>query len=409
MDNNLLTMLNDRQWLIEPNAFMKLKSELELAAAGVLSAAVATSHNRYTIDGSTAIVHVVGYLMQSVPSWMRKYGIEATGYDSLMAELTAIANDPEIKDVEIDFNTPGGEVSGQSLVANAIAELNQVKPVKAVITGMCCSAGYWLASQCGHISADENATVGSIGVYCVIPDYSKMAEDAGIKVNLIASGKYKGVGVAGVPVTDEQLDDLKRNIDTLADNFILAVSRGRDRPKSEIMNLADGRCWIGQEAVSVGLVDEIFKRTIIQKQDTFLGVLTMANEPIDVQAIAEKAKADERERMNTLKAAFPNDAEYAAKCFDNGLTVEAAKAAYCDILAGKLEALQKETDELKAKLAKADELPAPVASSADDKTGDDFMTVARALAKEKKITLTDAMKRVAKAEPELHAAFLKTK
>ena len=409
MDKNLLTMLNDRQWLIEPNAYMKLKSELELAAAGVLSAAVTTSHNSYTVDGSTAIVHVVGYLMQSAPAWMRKYGIQVTGYDSLMAELTAIANDPEVKDVEIDFNTPGGEVSGQSLVANAIAELNQVKPVKAVITGMCCSAGYWLASQCGHISADENATVGSIGVYCVIPDYSKMAESEGIKVNLVSSGKYKGVGVAGVPVTDEQLDDLKRNIDTLADNFILAVSRGRDRPKSEIMNLADGRCWIGQEAVSVGLVDEIYKRKITKEITPFNGVTAMAEIQVDVQAIADKAKADERERLNTLKAAFPNDSDYAAKCFDDGLTVEAAKAAYCDILAGKVEALQKETDELKAKLAKADELPEPVASSADDKTGDDFMTVAKALAKEKGITLTDAMKRVAKAEPELHAAFLKTK
>ena len=135
----------------------------------------------------------------------------------------------------------------------------------------------------------------------------------------------------------------------------------------------------------------------------------MAEIQVDVQAIADKAKADERERLNTLKAAFPNDSDYAAKCFDDGLTVEAAKAAYCDILAGKVEALQKETDELKAKLAKADELPEPVASSADDKTGDDFMTVAKALAKEKGITLTDAMKRVAKAEPELHAAFLKTK
>ena len=135
----------------------------------------------------------------------------------------------------------------------------------------------------------------------------------------------------------------------------------------------------------------------------------MAEIQVDVQAIADKAKADERERLNTLKAAFPNDSDYVAKCFDDGLTVEAAKAAYCDILAGKVEALQKETDELKAKLAKADELPEPVASSADDKTGDDFMTVAKALAKEKGITLTDAMKRVAKAEPELHAAFLKTK
>jgi signal peptide peptidase SppA len=397
-------------WLMEPQALSAFAEKARMTQAKDYGAryAVSSTHKNSETDGDTATIYVNGVLMKSVPAWVNYEGIEATGYDTLNLELMMAADDPAVKRINLVFDTPGGQVAGQIDVAKAIAEINQTKPITAYISDMCCSGGYWLASQCGEIFAKPNSAIGSIGVYCTYYDMSKMAEDAGIKVLVISSGELKGMGVPGAPISEKQIADMQKYVDALGANFVDAVSVGRNKNRDEVAEWATGAIWETKESLNLGLIDGILDNSIsLTKRNS-----AMAESPIDVSAAIEKAKAEERERFTQLQAAFPDETDFVVKQFAAGASVEAAKAAYCDVVTAKLKVSE---DEKAAKAAKEKEDAAKAASGAtpvstsgtpEPESSGDFMTLAREMAEEKKIGMTAAMKQLAKEQPELHAAFI---
>lgn len=115
-----------------------------------------------------------------------------------------------------------------------------------------------MASQAkGGITAGRGAQVGSIGAYTVAMDMSKMAERAGVKVHVISSGPYKGAGVAGTSLSEDQLKEMQTRINKLADEFIADVASGRGASADAIRASADGRVYSTDEAIARGLVDRI--------------------------------------------------------------------------------------------------------------------------------------------------------
>ena len=144
------------------------------------------------------------------------------------------------------------------------------------------------------------------------------------------------------------------------------------------------------------------------EQTTEVGQETQADSILASQPTA----MDERERFTALRSAFPDDLAFASDQYQAGATVEQAKAAYADVLRQRLADSKDETSKLQTKLdsqAKAstddDGAEAVVHNEAPVSEDADFMGAARALAKEEKISLTEAMKKVAKEQPELHAAW----
>ena len=79
-------------------------------------------------------------------------------------------------------------------LANKIRDL--AKPTMAYTDSEMASAAYWIASAADKVVASPSSTVGSVGVYMVVADYSKAAEAQGIKMVVIKSGKFKGAGIA---------------------------------------------------------------------------------------------------------------------------------------------------------------------------------------------------------------------
>src|SRR5690606_31819803 len=108
--------------------------------------------------------------------------------------IRSAAADKSVSAIMLLIDSPGGSVSGTSDLADDVANAKKKKPVYAYIEDTCCSAAYWVASQCSAIYANPTAIVGSIGTYMVVADYSRMAENAGVKVHCISTGKYKGAG-----------------------------------------------------------------------------------------------------------------------------------------------------------------------------------------------------------------------
>ena len=227
---------------------LRLLAEEELAG---IKAAVNGTRQYYSVNNGVALIPIKGLLVKD-PQWM--------GETSTIAATVAVkqaAADKAVKSIMLVVDSPGGEVVGIKELANAIYQARAVKPVVAQVDGLAASAAYWAASQASRIVAHELDAVGSIGVYGLVVDDSKMYEDMGVKVHLVTTGEFKGADEVGQPVTDAQLKDRQRVVDVFFNAFVGDIMRGRSMTREAVLALADGRLWIGAENVGNRLIDGI--------------------------------------------------------------------------------------------------------------------------------------------------------
>lgn len=201
-------------------------------------------------DG-VAVIPVDGIIGKRVSALEKSSGV--VDCDDLMAMLDWAEKDEMVKGVVMDFHTPGGTVTGTPEVAKAIDRLTKSKPVIGYTDDQCCSAGYWLMSQCDAIYAAESASVGSVGVYMPFLDQSRAAEMAGLKMEVIKAGKLKGIGIPGTSLSDEQRAYLQARVDKIHSMFKKAVTSKR-QVDDEAMQ---GQDFMGIEAQHNGMVDSI--------------------------------------------------------------------------------------------------------------------------------------------------------
>lgn len=224
------------------------------------SSALRTMHgqSRMTVKGDTAFIHIKGILMQSVPWWVRAFGISATGYDEINRMCQRCLDRNDIKHVVLEMDSPGGMLEGSFETVNALKVVRKhKKSMTAKISNLCASGAYLLASQASKISAGENALIGSIGVYLVVYDSSKSAKEQGITVHVIRSGEHKGVGVAGAPISNKNLQSLQVNINDLAELMVNEIATGRNISSAMVKQWSSGEMWIASKAQSKGLVDSV--------------------------------------------------------------------------------------------------------------------------------------------------------
>ncbi len=212
---------------------------------------------RLRVAGDTAEIPITGMLMKSVPSWLRWFGFEATGYDEIVAMANKARGNDEIRKVIFRVSSPGGTISGVQDAAAAVAALAGEKQTEVFAEDIYASAALWVAAYGGQATATPITEVGSIGIYTVLYDLSEMAALAGVKVHLVSTGVHKGAGFPGTVITDEQLAAVQDVIDGLGSIFVDAVAEARSLEREAVQGIADGRVWLAAEAVDLGLIDEV--------------------------------------------------------------------------------------------------------------------------------------------------------
>lgn len=179
-----------------------------------------------TVENGVAYIVVAGTLVPSADSWDKHCGFQ--GLDEIASCVTSAASDPSVSSIVLDFDSPGGTVRGTPEAAQSIADAASKKRVVAFTSGLCCSGAYWLASQAHEILTTRTGTTGSIGVMMPFIDRSALAEKLGLKVELFKTGKFKGMGVAGTSLTDDQRSHIQERLDQIFTEFKTAVlARGR--------------------------------------------------------------------------------------------------------------------------------------------------------------------------------------
>lgn len=207
-----------------------------------------------TIDRGIATIPVRGILSRYEN--FRTFFGRGTSYERLALDLTAAAENPQVRAILLAEDTPGGEVAGAQETAALIAQIDAVKPVFSHIDGDGNSAGYWLGSQAREIAMGSTAIAGSIGVRAVFEDFSKFDAKFGIETITIVSSQSPHKEVD--PATDDGRARIQVLLDQLAGVFVADVARGRGVSEEVVLrDFGRGDVMVGAAAVTAGLADRV--------------------------------------------------------------------------------------------------------------------------------------------------------
>jgi len=239
-------------WAIDPMWMQAAVAHVLANPARAMDARHTESGAQYdTLPGGVAVISVLG-AMQKGDS---KFG--GTSTIRTRRAVRAAANDKHVGAILLRMDTPGGHVAGTAELAEEVARATTIKPTETFAEDLLASAGYWVGSQSAYITANRAARIGSIGVLTRLIDTSDKMEREGVKVIPIASGPMKAAGMPGTPVTDGIIAEVQALVDDAADQFIEAVSAGRNITIGNMAALANGSVFTAPKALDNMLIDEI--------------------------------------------------------------------------------------------------------------------------------------------------------
>jgi signal peptide peptidase SppA len=249
----LASLMDNTPWLITVSAQKELEKTLMSADISLdIPLTDPTETPLPEVNDGIAIINIDGILARNVSVLGKLFGLVDSEDIQTIIELAK--DDTTISGVILNINSPGGQVNGTLELAQAVKELKSVKPVIAYTNSLMASAAYWIGSQATAIYGSPSAEIGSIGVITEIKDTSKMFESAGVKNQVIKSGKFKGAGVPGTSLTLEQLAQIQGQIDYMYGLFVKSVREGRGNVLDEAMQ---GQIFYMSQAVEQNLADYV--------------------------------------------------------------------------------------------------------------------------------------------------------
>ena len=274
------------------------------------------------VRSGVALIPISGPLFRHADVFAEISG--ATSYATIRKDFETALNDPTVRSIVLDIDSPGGEVHGVAELANAIYDARGRKPITAYVGGQGASAAYWLASAADEIVAAETAELGSIGVrVAIIDDSEQQKKDGRRRIEFVSSqSPFKRMD----PKEESDRARLQVRADELADLFISAVARNRGTTSEVVAKMyGEGDTLIGARAVQAGLADKLgsLEGVIAQLSDrssakghTTMNVKAMAklvglDENATEKQVEERAEALAQFERDTLAAAGTDSADQA--------------------------------------------------------------------------------------------------
>lgn len=187
------------------------------------------------------------------------FSTDTYNHQTFMQELKNIKNDPTIKGILLEVNSPGGSTYESAEIATQLQEIKNDKkiPIYVAMKNQAASGAYYISAGADKIFADSETVTGSIGVILHNSNYSELMEKLGIDDTTVKSGALKDIGSSSRPVTEEDQKVLQDYIDSSYKRFVTVVAKGRGMSEEEVRKLADGRIYDGQQALENHLIDAI--------------------------------------------------------------------------------------------------------------------------------------------------------
>jgi len=184
-------------------------------------------------------------------------GMDQVGGRAFARELRALRGDRNVRAVVLRINSPGGSVVASEEIQRELVLLDREKPVVASMGTLAASGGYWIATAARRVFAQPGTLTGSIGVFAIFPNLQEIARKNGITVDTVNTGRYADLFGISRPRTNTELALIQRSVDAVYDAFLARVAQARRLPLDSVRAIAEGRVWAGDDALALGLVDEI--------------------------------------------------------------------------------------------------------------------------------------------------------
>ncbi len=176
-------------------------------------------------------------------------------FASLIADVRA---DSTVKAIVLRVASPGGSVLASEKIKNEIDLTRKVKPVVASYGDYAASGGYWISNACDKVFSDPSTLTGSIGVFSMIPDFSKTAKDIlNVGVTSVGSSRHSDMFSMIRPLDEQEVAYMQKSVNDIYGAFLANVSAGRGMTTEAVDEIAQGRVWTGADALKIGLVDEL--------------------------------------------------------------------------------------------------------------------------------------------------------
>ena len=187
---------------------------------------------------------------------------DGSGYDGITSdrfvkEIDKLRKDNTVKAVVLRVNSPGGSVVASEKIRTALGLLKAEKPVVASYGNYAASGGYWISAGAQKIYSDATCLTGSIGVFSLIPEFSGATKKLGVNVVTVGSNKHSDMFSLMRPFDAEETAYLQSYVEDIYGQFVGLVAEGRSLDPAKVDEMAQGRVWVGTDALGLGLVDEI--------------------------------------------------------------------------------------------------------------------------------------------------------
>jgi signal peptide peptidase SppA len=254
-----LDSLLESPWALMPNTLSRIfdwgRESVHGEAPKVL--ALDGPHGGAVRSGSVAVIPVYGVIEHRSDWMLEMFG--GTSIDGFREALAAQMADPGVRAVVLDIDSPGGTVAGMTeLAAELRAQRGGSKPIIAVANSLAASAAYWLASQADEVVVSPSGAVGSVGVYAIHQEASRMLDEMGITTTIVSAGPHKTEGNEFEPLSEEARADIQARVDSSYDQFLADVAAGRRVSVDKVAaDYGGGRVLNARQALAAGMVDRI--------------------------------------------------------------------------------------------------------------------------------------------------------
>jgi protease IV len=210
------------------------------------------------------------------------------GADTIIDSIRRFAKADHVRAVVLRVESPGGGVTPSQEIYRELTRLREKKPIIASLGGVAASGGYYIASACSAIVANPGTITGSIGVIMETVNVQGLLEKLGVKGVVIKAGTYKDLGSPLREMSSEERQILGTMLNDVHKQFVAAVATGRHMDEAKVQTLADGRVYSGEQALHLGLVDQL---------GNFQDAISLAAEKAGITGEPQVIRAEKQKRV----------------------------------------------------------------------------------------------------------------
>lgn len=179
------------------------------------------------------------------------------GSDDMVNTLEKVRDDESIKAVVFRVNSGGGSAIASEMIAEALKDVAEEKPVVVSMGGVAASGGYFISAYGDRIYANNSTLTGSIGVIWAGILFKGLYDKIGVSWDIVKLGRHADIGSDIRKWDDHEREKIRRAVEWVYNRFTSTVADGRDTTVEHIHSIGEGRIWSGVDAKEIGLVDEI--------------------------------------------------------------------------------------------------------------------------------------------------------